>query len=94
MTNQIKENLHERNLIDLFENKLSVRGSKYCFNQSNKFSFLDKELFKIYNSIHINLPVIPIGVFDMEWKQSFDFVNESNYDNSIGTIMSYFKLGL
>lgn len=94
LTNQIKENLHEQNLINLFENKLIVRGSKYCLNQSNKFSFLDKDQFKIYDSIHIELPIIPKGVYDMEWKQSFDFVNETNYEKSIGNIASHYKLGL
>jgi hypothetical protein len=94
LTNQIKEILFEKNLIDLFDNKLTVRGSKYCLNQSFKFSFLDKKPFKTYNSINIELPVIPKGIFDMEWKQSFDFVDETSYENSIENIINYFKLGL
>jgi hypothetical protein len=94
LTNQIKENLYEENLIDFFDNKLTVRGSKYCINQSYKFSFLDKVPFKTYNSIHIELPIIPKGIFDMEWKQSFDFVDETTYENSVEKIINYFKLGL
>jgi hypothetical protein len=94
LTNQIINMMYEKNMKQYFEDKIKIRGSKYCLNQSNKFSFYDNYFFKIYNSIDLNLPIIPKGVYDMEWKQSFDFVNETNYDNSIGKIVSHFKLEL
>ena len=94
LTNLIIQMLNEQNLIDLFKNKIEVRGSKYCHNQTNKFSYLDSKKYNIYNSDSIELPIIPKGVYEMEWKQSFDFVNESDYDKSIGHIINYLKLGL
>ena len=94
LINLIIQMLNEQNLIDLFKNKIEVRGSKYCLNQTNKFSYLDSKKYNIYNSDSIELPIIPKGVYEMEWKQSFDFVNESDYDKSIGHIINYLKLGL
>jgi len=94
LTKQIINKLNEQNLIELFKNKIEVRGSKYCNNQTNKFSYFDSKLFNIYDSMNIELPVVPKGVYEMEWKQSFDFVNETDYKLSVGYILSYFKLGL
>lgn len=94
LTTQIIQILNEQNLKELFMNKIEVRGAKYCNNQTSKFSYLDSNLFNIYDSKNIELPIIPKGVYDMEWKQSFDFVNETDHKLSIDYIIDYFKLGL
>ena len=94
LTTEIINLLSENDLLILFNNKMSIRNIKYCKDTTYKFSFLDTFLFKAYNTNDIELPIIPKGVYEMEWKQSFDFVNETNYDNSIKIISDYLAAGL
>jgi len=78
-------------LIELLEERCKVRGKKYCTDTIHSFELLDSTYCKLYDSSIIELPSIPAGITEMQWIQNFDFIKESNKNESLNLIINYFS---
>jgi hypothetical protein len=87
---KIKNNIADKSLVNIFEERLLVRGRSLCYDDYHRFTPRDENAFSLYNAKSIKTPSIHDGIIEVNWKQNLDL--ELQIENTkVGEIFKSIK---